>query len=113
MMVAARLRAELAASRLLKKVFGRPRCATLIQSPIPGRKKDSSLRDFGFENCVSSADFRVFQQPARDECSHAKWRGRFRQQRTNRSNQGKVFLVLDGYIASSAEEEYLMSPNSV
>jgi molybdate transport system substrate-binding protein len=51
-------------NRLLKKVFGRPRCATLIQSPIPGRKKDSSLRDFGFENCVSSADFRVFQQPA-------------------------------------------------
>jgi hypothetical protein len=37
----------------------------LIQSPIPGRKKDSSLRDFGFENCVSSADFRVFQQPAK------------------------------------------------
>ncbi len=53
-------------NRLLKKVFGRPRCATLIQSPIPGRKKDSSLRDFGFENCVSSADFRVFQQPASD-----------------------------------------------
>jgi hypothetical protein len=53
------------ASRLLKKVFGRSRCATLSQRSISGRTKDSSPRDFGFENCASSADFRVFQQPAR------------------------------------------------
>src|SRR5262252_9227168 len=53
-------------SRLLKKVFGRSRCATLIQPSILGRTKDSPPRDFGFENYASSTDFPVFQQPARD-----------------------------------------------
>jgi len=59
------VRNEVPSSRLLKKVFGRSRCATLIQPSILGRTKDSPPRDFGFENYASSTDFRVFQQPAR------------------------------------------------